>query len=190
MKLSKVTQIVLMGALVVGLAACSAKKPNANDNATVANEINANAAAMGNNNSNAQTYASRPVSAFKVARNGMRINPLTAPANQTYYFSFDSNSMRPQDLNALNIQASYLVSHPNATIRLDGNTDDRGSREYNIGLGWRRDQSVARFLKQQGVRPSQIQMVSYGKERPAALGDNPRSWALNRRVDLVYKSYQ
>lgn len=117
---------------------------------------------------------------------GRRINSLKAPSNQTYYFDFNASSMRSEDVRALNIQANYLASHPNVKIRLEGNTDNRGSREYNIGLGWRRDQAVAQMLEQQGVRPGQIKMVSYGKERPVALGDNEKSWALNRRVDLKY----
>ena len=59
--------------------------------------------------------------------------------------------------------------------------------EYNIGLGWRRDQTVARILEQQGVKPSQIDMVSFGKEKPAVMGDNEQAWSLNRRVELVYE---
>lgn len=139
-----------------------------------------------NNANQAKTYAMKSQAKYKVDNTGKRINILKAPNNQSFYFAFDASSMRPQDLNALNIQANYLVAHPNAKIRLEGNTDDRGSREYNIGLGWRRDQSVAQFLEQQGVKPSQIAEVSYGKERPVALGDNQRSWSMNRRVDLVY----
>lgn len=115
-------------------------------------------------------------------------NPLRAPANQTYYFSFASSKMRPDDLHALQVQANFLASHPSAKVRLEGNTDNRGSREYNVGLGWRRDQSIARLLEEQGVRPSQIQMVSYGKEHPVVDENNERAWALNRRVNLVYKA--
>ena len=114
-------------------------------------------------------------------------NPMSAPANQIYYFAFDSSKMRPKDLLALRIQASYLATHRNARIRLEGNTDNRGSREYNIGLGWRRDQSVARLLEQYGVSPRQIQMVSYGKEHPVVAENNERAWALKRRVNLIYK---
>ncbi len=87
---------------------------------------------------------------------------------------------------AATIQAAYLMTHRNAHVRLEGNTDDRGSREYNVGLGWRRAQAVARILKQQGVAPSQIKMVSYGKEHPAVSGNNEEAWSLNRRVELIY----
>lgn len=145
--------------------------------------------AMKDKSTATKTFGLKSPEKFQVDSQGRRINLLTAPNNQTFYFTFDSSSMRPQDLNALNIQANYLVTHPNAKVRLEGNTDDRGSREYNIGLGWRRDQSVVRFLEQQGVKPSQIKALSYGKERPVALGNNERAWSLNRRVDFIYTAY-
>lgn len=134
----------------------------------------------------AQSYAMRDQDGFQLDSSGKRINPLYAPANQSYYFDFDANSISPDDMKAMNIQAAYLASHSGARIRLEGNTDNRGSREYNIGLGWRRDQAVARYFEQQGVSASQIQMVSYGKEKPLALGNNEHDWSLNRRVDLKY----
>jgi peptidoglycan-associated lipoprotein len=117
---------------------------------------------------------------------GHIINKMSAPANQTYYFNFDKSRMANADLEALEIQARYLVRHPRKKIRLQGNTDDIGSREYNIGLGWRRDQSVDQLLKRYGVRSNQIEMVSYGKERPARLGGSDADRALNRRVQLIY----
>jgi peptidoglycan-associated lipoprotein len=124
----------------------------------------------------------------KQSSDGRYVNPLTAPSNQVYYFDYDSNNVNSADYKALSIQANYLASHPNAKVRLEGSTDARGSREYNIGLGWRRDQTVARLLEQQGVQPNQIEMVSYGKEHPVALGNNEDAWRLNRRVELKYKA--
>lgn len=117
---------------------------------------------------------------------GRVINPMTAPASQTYYFGFDQSKINQDDMAALEVQAHYLATHPNATVRLEGNTDNVGSREYNVGLGWRRDQGVTSLLKQNGVRASQINMVSYGKERPARLGNSKEARSLNRRVHLVY----
>lgn len=125
---------------------------------------------------------------YKTDAQGFRINSLKAPSNQTYYFGFNESDIRSQDMKALLIQANYLASHPSAHVRLEGNTDNRGSREYNIGLGWRRDQAVARVLAQQGVHKDQIQMVSYGKENPAVPGNNEHAWALNRRVEFNYKN--
>jgi len=171
-------KISLMGLGVLSLTACSVKKgPNG-----------APVTSAGGQNTGAQTYAMQQQAGYQSNRRGFYRNAMRAPANQIYYFSFDSSSMRSQDARALLIQANYLATHPNAQIRLEGNTDNRGSREYNIGLGWRRDQSVARMLEQRGVRPRQIKMVSYGKERPAVTGNNDRAWALNRRVNLIYRA--
>ena len=141
----------------------------------------------------AETYAVKSQQGYQgeTQKNqyGEIINPLVAPANQTYYFAFDSSTVRSSDFRAINIQANYLATHANAKVRLEGNTDNRGSREYNVGLGWRRDQAIARMLEQQGVAPKQIDMVSYGKERPAVMGNNEQAWRLNRRVHLVYEAY-
>ena len=175
-------KIAILGTLVMGIAACSnSYKPLA-------------AGASGNaDNDQGQTYGMQSGPNFKgqgqTDSEGRFINPLTAPASQTYYFDFDQSNIHDSDMKAISIQANYLVSHPSAVIRLEGNTDNRGSREYNIGLGWRRDQAVARIFEQQGVSSKQIHMVSYGKEKPAAAGNDEHAWMLNRRVNLIYEAY-
>ncbi len=118
---------------------------------------------------------------------GMVQNRMVAPSNQTYYFDFDQNNVLAVDMPFIKQQADYVATHPNAKVRLEGNTDARGSREYNIGLGWRRDQAVARVMQLEGVKPSHIAMVSFGKEKPAVDGDSEQAWRLNRRVNLVYE---
>ena len=82
--------------------------------------------------------------------------------------------------------AGYLVKFPSARVRLEGHTDERGSREYNIGLGERRAQAVRRALMLQGVADAQITTVSYGEERPAVEGTDESAHAQNRRVELVH----
>ena len=84
------------------------------------------------------------------------------------------------------MHAKYLGAHPATRVRLEGHTDERGSREYNIGLGERRAQSVRRALLLQGATDTQISTVSYGEERPAAPGHDEAAWAKNRRVEIVY----
>lgn len=139
----------------------------------------------------AKEYAFQADSGYtgQVRRNGLGqiINPMVAPANQTYYFDLNSDVFQSEYYRQLTLQAEYLVAHPRAMIRLEGHADDRGSREYNIALGWRRDQAVERFLMQNGVSTAQIKAVSYGKERPAVLGNNEYAWRLNRRVNLIYE---
>lgn len=174
MKLNKYTKLAIMATAVSGLlllTACS-KKPNANG--------------AGSGAEGTQTYGMNSASGYD--SDGFKVNALKAPSNQTYYFAFNSSDMRPQDTKALDVQSNYIASHPNSVVRLEGNTDNRGSREYNIGLGWRRDQSVARIMEQEGTHANQIKMVSYGKENPAAPGNNDHAWSLNRRVDFIYKT--
>lgn len=141
----------------------------------------------GSGSDSSQTYGMNSSGYGSTNSDGFKVNSLKAPSNQTYYFDLNSSDVHQSDMKALTIQSNYIAAHPTARVRLEGNTDDRGSREYNIGLGWRRDQSVARLMEQQGVKASQIQMVSYGKENPAVPGDNQHAWALNRRVDFIYK---
>lgn len=115
-------------------------------------------------------------------------NRLKAPYNQSYHFDFDRYDVKSDDLESINVQANYLVAHPSGKVRLEGSTDERGSREYNITLGWKRARAVAAVLKQQGVSDAQIVMVSYGKEKPVALGHDEDAYSQNRRVDLIYES--
>lgn len=169
--------------LVIGLAACSSNPPpgaTTDQNAAGA-ENGATAYGLG------QKGGLNGVNVNGGGSHGARhINVLQAPANQVYYFDFDQSAVSKADARAITIQANYLVTHRNAKVRLEGNTDDRGSREYNVGLGYRRAQAVADILKQQGVSPAQIKTVSYGKEHPVVSGDNERAWSLNRRVELIY----
>lgn len=113
--------------------------------------------------------------------------PVPVVQDEVYYFDFDQDTLHAEDNDKINAQAIYLVAHPNAKIRLEGHTDQRGSREYNIALGWRRAKAVGRLLQLQGVAPNQIEMVSYGEEKPAAFGQDEDSYSKNRRVVLAYE---
>lgn len=106
--------------------------------------------------------------------------------NRTIYFDFDSSEIKSEYDGLISAHAHYLASNASIRVRLEGNTDERGSREYNIGLGERRAQAVRRALMLQGVADAQITTVSYGEERPAVTGHNEAAWSKNRRVDIVY----
>jgi peptidoglycan-associated lipoprotein len=109
-------------------------------------------------------------------------------ANRLIYFDFDSAEIKGEGIGVVAAHAKYLAAHGNVRVRLEGHTDERGSREYNIGLGERRAQSVRRALLLQGVADAQMSTVSYGEERPAAPGHDEAAWAKNRRVEIVYLS--
>ena len=118
--------------------------------------------------------------------NGMGAAATGALAKKVIYFDFDKSEIKPEFADLVAAHARNLTSHPNLKVKLEGNTDERGTREYNIGLGERRAQAVRRALMLQGVAESQLTTVSFGAERPAAEGDDEAAWAQNRRVELVY----
>lgn len=117
-------------------------------------------------------------------------DPLNDPdsllSKRTVYFDFDKSNIKPEARKIIEAHAEYLAGHPNVRIVLEGHCDERGTREYNLGLGERRAKSVEQVLNLLGVSGSQLEMVSYGEERPAAMGHDESSWALNRRVEFVY----
>ena len=102
------------------------------------------------------------------------------------YFEFDSSELRPQDQDLVAAHAIALNDNPRARVRLEGHADERGSREYNIGLGERRAQAVRQILMIQGVGASQIQTVSFGEERPVSRGSSESDYSENRRVEIRY----
>ena len=101
------------------------------------------------------------------------------------YFDFDSYEVRPEDQEIVSRHAVQMANDSRIRVRLEGHADERGSREYNIGLGERRSQAVRQMLLIQGVSASQIQTVSFGEERPAATGSSESDYAQNRRVEFV-----
>ena len=101
----------------------------------------------------------------------------------TFYFAYDSSDLLPEAMRALDVHAKDLKADGSRVV-LQGHTDQRGTREYNMALGERRGMAVQRYLVLQGVSPAQLEVVSYGEERPVATGSDESSWAQNRRVDL------
>lgn len=105
----------------------------------------------------------------------------------TVYFDFDSSEIRRESRSTLETHAAYLSEDEDASVELSGHTDERGSREYNMALGERRAESVARFLRVNGVSEDQIETVSYGEEKPEVDESNEEAWAENRRVEIDYE---
>lgn len=102
------------------------------------------------------------------------------------YFDFDSYELRPEDAEIVARHGRQMAEDSGLKVRLEGHADERGSREYNIGLGERRAQAVRRVMMIQGASAGQISTVSFGEERPAAMGSNEDAWAQNRRVEVKY----
>ncbi len=110
-------------------------------------------------------------------------NPLS---KRTIYFMLDSSQVQQDFVSVIAAHARYLLANPSQHVVLEGNGDERGSREYNIALGEQRSKTVAGMLKAQGVSESQLGIVSYGEEKPVAMGHDESSWELNRRVEIAY----
>lgn len=112
--------------------------------------------------------------------------PGSSGGERVVYFDFDSATIRPDSRPVIEANARYLMEHANAAVILEGHTDERGTREYNIGLGERRAEAVRRLMIAYGVTPRQLRTLSYGEERPAMAGQTEDSYSQNRRVEIVY----
>lgn len=172
MQFKKLTQVVLIGLSMVAISACTHNKKGTDPNAGSSYEDpysnNAQTSGLGEN-----------------SKYGNEGSAQSATAKNTYYFDFDSSLVREQDKPAIYAKADYLIAHPSMKVMIEGHTDPRGSREYNVGLGERRANAVAEVLKSKGVSPSQIRVVSYGAERLAATGHSEQDYQLDRRAVYV-----
>jgi peptidoglycan-associated lipoprotein len=168
---------VVLATAVIALAACKGggeTVPDSVDNGGVG--ANDGALTSGNNNGPGITVTPEQARINDILRN-----------NLVVYFDYDQADLRPEFNEMLQVHGRNLSRNPNMQVRLEGHADERGSREYNIGLGERRAQAVRRVLMLQGATAQQLSTVSYGEERPAQTGSDEEAWRLNRRVELVYR---
>lgn len=113
-------------------------------------------------------------------------DPSSPVFKRVVYFEYDSAEVAAEDRETVAAHAKLLAANPGIMVTLEGHADERGSREYNIGLGDRRAHAVRKLLELQGASADQLRTVSYGEERPAVDGHDESAWRLNRRVELVY----
>lgn len=177
-------KLIAVLALLGLLAACKSAPPVKQDSgADLANKSDASAIAQPDDSAG-------PLSAGEVGASSETAVVLPPElANRTIiYFAFDSDAISADDQALLAAHAQFLASRPGLRVRLEGHTDERGTREYNIGLSERRAQAVRRVLGLQGVADSRLSTVSYGEERPAVAGEDESAYSRNRRVEIVYVS--
>jgi peptidoglycan-associated lipoprotein len=167
--------VVLLVSLSLGLTACASKPPKTNTASQSTNE----GGAQGSGDQNANASGRNIDEDVPGPQAGLL-------AKKTIYFDFDSSEIKGEGTDIVAAHAKYLAANATTRVRLEGHTDERGSREYNIGLGERRAQAVRRALLLQGASDKQISTVSYGEERPAVPGHDEAAWAKNRRVEIVY----
>lgn len=109
-----------------------------------------------------------------------------ALSKRVIYFEFDSSDVSSEARDIISAHAQNLAQNGQLSVVLEGHADERGTREYNIALGERRAKAVKQLFVVQGVQASQLQVISFGEERPAAVGHDESAWGLNRRVELLY----
>jgi len=172
----KFTHVLAVAFLAVGLTACTKPKQTKPSEPPAASAETGGASTSGVGEA---ATGSKPLTAQQQALAALRTKNIV-------YFDYNSSEIPQEYLAVVSANAAYLVKYPTARLRLEGNTDERGSREYNIGLGERRAQTVRRAMLAKGVAEGQMTTVSYGEERPAVPGHDEAAYAQNRRVELVY----
>ena len=176
MKMNKGMLVMVGLAALAGCAGNKAVKPNG-ASATASGGTSTQASGAGQNGN--------------VQGTGMAANkgPSLSSFSHMVHFRTNSATISGANRTIVKANASYLEAHPNVRVRLEGNTDERGTAQYNMALGWRRADAVKHMLEVLGVSGSQLATISFGKSRPLAMGHNPTAWAKNRRVYFNYKYF-
>jgi len=133
--------------------------------------------------------AARPAQPGAVAGNPLN-DPKSMLFKRSVFYDYDQSAIKTDYRSLVEAHARYLRDNPGATITIEGNCDERGSREYNLALGQRRAEGVKSMMTVLGVRDRQVETVSFGEEKPKAQGHDESSWSQNRRSDIVYRKVQ
>jgi peptidoglycan-associated lipoprotein len=128
----------------------------------------------------------RPVAPV-TTQQAVPLGPGPAGAARVVYFDFDSYQIRPEFQALLESHARFLRANPTKRIVIEGHTDERGGREYNVALGHQRSEAVARALSLLGAGRTQLESISFGEEKPAAAGSEETAWSRNRRAEIAYR---
>jgi len=148
---------------------------------------NSNASANGANTSaDANANAKNAKNANAANANDPLNDPSSILAKRSVYFDLDSYVVKDEYKTVMDAHGKYLTSRPDRKVLIQGNTDERGGSEYNLALGQKRADAVRRALALRGVPESQMEAVSFGKEKPKAMGSNEEAWRENRRADIAY----
>ena len=186
----RTTQIAALGALVLAvlLGACGSS-PQATQAPASVEERKPGAGSVGDAAKPVEASPVKPVDVTR-APTGTALSPLKDPANilskRSIYYDFDRFDVKEEYRDLVEAHAKYLRENPSARMLVQGNTDERGGREYNLSLGQRRSDGVKKMLVLLGARESQVESVSLGEEKPQAEGRSEEAWAKNRRCDMLH----
>lgn len=178
MKIFNRFMVVVLGVAV--LSACGPTKPEKKKPAVEDRSTQSGAAGKGKGSTSTGLKGPGGIDI------GSLDDPGTPLGKKVVYFDYNQSDIKAEYKIIITAHARYLSANPKASIILQGHTDERGSREYNVGLGERRARAVRRMLLLLGVTDSQIKTISYGEERPAQDGHDEAAWSKNRRVVIVY----
>ncbi|HUD94815.1 peptidoglycan-associated lipoprotein Pal [Sphingobium sp.] len=170
----KLSRTLLMATAIIALAACSKKPP-----------AELPPAPGGTGETTAPTGPTTPTGPVK----GSQEDFIASVASDRIFFGLDQYDVDAEDQATLQSQAAWLQQNPAVRVTIEGHADERGTRDYNIALGERRANAAKNYLASLGIDPGRITTVSYGKERPAALGSDEAAWAQNRRAVTVTIQY-
>ena len=171
---NRTTLATVMAVSLIGLAGCASDKPPV---AATPQQASTAATPSSSASTSGTATAATPPSSTTATR----------PTAQSVYFDYDSFTVKSQHANDVRANADYMMK-TNAAMELDGNADERGSREYNMALGQKRADAVKRALTALGAKADRIETISFGEDKPRKTGHDEAAWAENRRVDFVQKS--
>ncbi|MDQ1154404.1 peptidoglycan-associated lipoprotein Pal [Brevundimonas sp. SORGH_AS_0993] len=181
MKKSRILTVAMVGCAVAAMAACTRKPP-----------VDSGVTDTGATTPTGPSYPTVPTAPIT----GGQVGAAQPGSEQDFvvnigdriYFDLDSIEVRPEAMPRLDAQAQWLLRYPQVTVRIEGNADERGTREYNLALGARRAEAVRNYLINRGVPAGRIDTISFGKERPIAEGSNEDAWARNRNAHTAIVS--
>ena len=169
--------VLIMAAVCIALAGCAKKNVKDND--------------AGNNMSSTQTptTTTNPIGPETAGRyTPADLDTDSCLRQRVVYFDLDQDTLKPEFQAIIACHAKYLMDRPDSRMTLEGNADERGSRDYNLALGERRGKAVQSAIQANGASAGQMNVVSYGEERPVCTESNETCWAKNRRVEIVYNA--
>lgn len=180
MKPSTLVRLAAVGLAVTAIAACTPRRPA---DSGAGNEIPPSSNNRYDDNSAGPVEGGSLGAAAPGSEQDFVVN-----VGDRVYFDLDSYQIRPEAYPRMDAQVAWLQRYPSVTVRIEGNADERGTREYNLALGARRAESVRAYLVERGVSAGRIDTISYGKERPIAAGSNEEAWARNRNAHTAIVS--
>lgn len=197
MLISRNSKILAAMLLALGLAACTTKRADvavSDGNSAATAGANGQGGAIGADTSAANMGGgidSQSLGGGATDGSGAAGATAGAPLSvRVIHFDYDSAEIQQDAFPVLQAHAQYLRNNPSARLAIGGHTDERGTREYNMALGERRGKTVAAFLASNGAKPDQLEVVSYGEEKPLSMEDSEAAWAENRRAELSYTAGQ